>query len=262
MTVHQLNILPAEGTCIDVLHTAARHGLPDLANDVLRVFNLMGAPLQEPHFAALIEAFCRADRVKDAFLTLDVMRSKDIKPASSSTYPIFDVISKDIDTLDASWLIVEEMQKEGKRIDIGVLNVIVQAAAALGDLQRAMGTYKLFPDYDAKPTVDTFNFLLDGCVAKHHRELGNRLLSEMKEAKLKPDSRTYENIILLCLTQATYEDAFFYLEEMKASKHIPPSIIYEALVQKCFSAGDSRYKLALEEMRHCGYEIPRQLRKM
>jgi pentatricopeptide repeat protein len=261
MTVHRLNLTPDEGACIDVLHTAARHGLPELASDVLRILKRMGASWQEPHFAALIEALCRAGRIKDAFLTLDMMKSRDVKPAFTTTSPIFDIISKDVDALDAAWSIIEEIHKEGNLVGAEMLNVVTHAAISLSDLQRALGIYKTYAEYGVKPTVETFNLLLAGCVVVSHRELGDRLLGEMKEAKLRPNSSTYENMILLCLTQDTYEDAFFYLEEMKAGKHIPSSTVYEALVQTCLTAGDSRYKLALEEMKQCGYGTPQQPKK-
>ena len=251
--MRQLNLFPDEGACIEVLHTAARHGLPDLANDVLRVLKLMGATWQEHHFGALVEAYCRAGRMEDAIMTLDVMRSQDIRPLPATASSITAAIGTDVGALDAVLSVVDDLHKQGKRIDVEALNAIVQAAIALGDLQRAVGTYKAFVDYGTKPTVFTFNLLLAGCTAACHRELGDRLMTEMKQAKLKPNMQTYENIILLCLTQETYEDAFFYLEEMKAAKHVPPSTIYQNLAQKCLSVGDSRHKLVLEEMEECGY---------
>lgn len=261
MVVQELNITPDEGVCIDVLHTAARHGLPDLGTDVLRILKLMGATWREHHFAPLIEAFSRAHRLKEAFGTLDIMRSNAIEPLAETTHSIFAAIRHDIDAVDAAWVVLDEMHKEGKGIDVTALNVIVQAAVSLGDLQRAVGTYKAYPDHGVKPNIDTFNLLLSGCIPALHRELGDRLLAEMKEAKVKPDWRTYENLILLCLTQAVYEDAFFYLEEMKAGKHLPTVKIYQSLIQKCVSVGDTRYKLALEEMKECGYEVSRDLQR-
>jgi pentatricopeptide repeat protein len=257
--VQDLNMLPDEGVCIGVLHTAARHGLPELAADVLRVLKLMGASWQEYHFAAVIEAFCNAGQMKDAFSTLKVMRSASIQPLSGTVASIFDTISRDADALDAAWSLIDEMNKDEEPVDVVLLNVIIQAAVVLGDLQRAMGLYKVFADYHAKPTVDTFNLLLSGCVATSHRELGDRILADMKETKVRPDSRTYENIILLCLTQPTYEDAFFYLEEMKAGKHRPTLKVYETLILKCISVGDTRYTLAFEEMTQCGHPISREL---
>src|ERR1700730_3510453 len=94
-----LNLLPDEGVCVDVLHAAGRHGLPELASDVLRVLKIMGASWQ---FAALIDAFCHAGQIKDGFLTLSSVRSADLVPIATSTSSSFDIISKDVYALDSA----------------------------------------------------------------------------------------------------------------------------------------------------------------
>ncbi|KAH7910584.1 hypothetical protein BJ138DRAFT_1173062 [Hygrophoropsis aurantiaca] len=259
--VQDLNFIPDEGLCQEVLHTAGRHGLSDLATDVIRVLKLLGVAWQEHHFAPLIEAFCRNGKLKEAIGTLDVMRRNGILAVAETTDPILQVLQKDLDHVDNAWNTLEELHKEDRIIDPNAINAIIEASISLGDLQRAVGAYKAFPDYGAIPNINTYNILLSGCIAARHRELGDRLLVELKEASLRPDARTYERIIYLCLSQESYEDAFFYLEEMKAQKFVPPPAVYIAIVQKCILAGDSRYTLALDEMKQCGYTVSSSLRR-
>ncbi|KII92256.1 hypothetical protein PLICRDRAFT_154651 [Plicaturopsis crispa FD-325 SS-3] len=261
IVVNDLNVQPDEGLCIEVLHTAARHGLPDLGADVIRVLKLMGAKLQEHHFAPIIEAFCHSDRVKDALATLHIMRSNGIDPVPETTKAILNVIGKNIDTVDATWAMLDALREENRPIDVTALNVIIEAALNLEDIQRAVGTYKVFPDHGVKPNIDTFNLLLGGCVTVAHRELGDRMMKEMKDADLKPNRQTYERLVSLCLTQENYEDAFFYLEEMKAQKFLPTITVYEELVRTCVQAQDSRYKLAVDEMQECGYTVSAELQQ-
>lgn len=257
--VHDLRVTPDEGLCIDILHTAGRHGLPALATDVIRVLNELKVPLQEHHFSPLVEAFCGAGMIKDAFATLSVMGAADAIPIPDTAYPIFQAIQKNIDTLDEACAAVEAMRDAGQAVHVTALNCIIQAAVKQGDLQRAVGAYGSFSSFNAKPDADTFNQLLDGCIAAAARELGDKLLLEMKDAAIKPDLHTYEKLIILCLTQTTYEDAFFYLEELKSLNMTPTLSIYEALVRKCVSMGDTRYKLALEEMHQCGHKVSKPL---
>ena len=257
--VTELGITPDEGLCIEVLHTAGRHGLPDIGTDALRVLKVIGAPWQEHHFAPMIEAFCKADRLQDAFGMLHVMRDSGIVPVTETAYPIFDVIKKDVDAIDGSWGMLDKLRAEGKGVDITAINVIIQAIVVFGDIQRAIGAYKSAPDYGVAPNIDTFHLLLSACISVGHRDLGDHLIGEMKEAGFKPDSRTYERLIILCLTQPTYEDAFFYLEEMKGHKFLPTLGIYEAIIRKCVSVGDTRYTLALDEMKQCGYSVSQAL---
>ncbi|KAF8161013.1 hypothetical protein B0H34DRAFT_795856 [Crassisporium funariophilum] len=255
VAVHQLGIIPNEGICMSVLNNAARHGLPDLATDVLGVLKVAGITWQEYHFAALIEAFCRNNQLKEALVTLHIMRTNKIIPVPGSSTPIVDLIKADVTTLDSAWALIDEIHKADAGVDIDALKVMVKASVSLGDLQRAVGIYKCFSDYNLQPDLATFNLLLDGCIAAQHRQLGDLLLGDMKDLKVKPNHETYEKIILLCLTQEIYEDAFFYLEEMKAATYVPPQSVYEALVQRCRSAGDSRADIALSEMQECGYNV-------
>lgn len=257
--VNKLDIVPDEGVCLAVLNTAARHGLTDLATDVLRVLKSAGVEWEEYHYASIIEAFCRNSQLKEALVTLNLMRNSNISPNSKTTRPILDAISTSIETLDETWQIIEQIQKEHDPVDTAALNVLIQASVQLGDLQRAMGSYKSFDEYFVSPDIETFNILLDGCIAAKHRQLGNVLLDQLKAAELTPNEDTFERMVYLCLTEEKYEDAFFYLEEMKAAGHVPPLRTYAKIIRKCIGADDPRYKMALEEMAEIGYSPPKSL---
>ncbi|EIW83273.1 hypothetical protein CONPUDRAFT_81278 [Coniophora puteana RWD-64-598 SS2] len=259
--VGELSILPDEGLCLSVLHTAGRHGLPDLAADALRVLRALDVSWEEHHFAPVIEAFCRVGKMKEAFGTLSVLRANGVTPVSDTVHPIFEALRADVDRIDDSWTTLDALRTEGKDIDTAALNALVQACVALGDLQRAIGAYQAFGEYGAAPDIETFNALLAGCVSAQHRALGDRLLGELKAAGITPDARTYERIVLLCLTQPQYEDAFFYLEEMKAQKFMPPLSVYDTLIRTCYNAGDTRWQLAFAEMKECGHPVTDGLAK-
>lgn len=259
--VHELNLTPDEGACIAVLHTCARHGLADLATDTIRVLRSIGVEWQEYHFAPLLEAFSSAGKLKEAFGTLHLLRRNGIVPRPETVQPISNLLKNDIDRVDRTWKILDELRDEGHSIDAAAINAIIDASITLGDLQRAIGAYKTFNDYASRQDIETYNLLLRGCIDAKHRELGDKLLLDLKQAGIRPNALTYERIILLCLTQPTYEDAFFYLEEMKAQKFLPPLRVYEAIIRTCVVAGDSRYALALTELGQCGYTLSQDLRR-
>ncbi|KAG9316599.1 hypothetical protein JVU11DRAFT_2653 [Chiua virens] len=236
--------------------TCARHGLSDLALDVMRVLRGIGVDIwYEHHYAPLVEALCKDGKLKEALQTLDSMRKQGINPTRETVRPFAEFLQQDVDHVDGVWQTLDQWLREGNTVDPFILNAIVQASVSLDDLQRAVGAYKSFPDYSCKPNVETFNALLSGCVTAKHRELGNKLLLDLKQAAVKPNDKTYEHIILLCLTQPVYDDAFFYLEEMKTLKFIPSARVYDAIIRVCVAAKDSRYSIALAEMRHCGYAL-------
>ncbi|KAI9510937.1 hypothetical protein F5148DRAFT_975964 [Russula earlei] len=259
---NELKALPDEGCAVEVLHTAGRHGLPELAMDVLRVLKAIGVDLREHHFAPIIEAFSRANRIKEALGAFTMIRRNNIEPSPDIERPIFEAIRVNTDAIDAAWDALEALHSEGETIDIAAVNVVTQASVALGDLKRAFGTYQMCGDLQVKPTLETYHLLLSACIAARHRELGDRLTAEMKEAGIKPDARTYERLIVLCLTGETYEDAFFYLEEMKGENLHPPQSVYEAIIQRCVLEKDERYALAVKEMEEFGYKVSPALEKV
>ena len=258
--VNDLNIVPDEGLCLDVLHTCGRSGMPILAGEVLSLLTNQNIPLVEHHFSPLIEAMCHQSQIKDAFQVIMRMSNAGIAPTTETTYPIFKHIIQDAERLENACNYLEELQQEVEvAFPVAAFNCVIQASIGLGDLQRAIGLYNSLSEFKVKPNVDTYNLLLGGCIATTHRELGDRLLLDMKNAYVHPDARTYERLIVLCLTQTSYEDAFFYLEEMKEQKMIPGYNIYESLIRKCVAMGDTRYKLAVEELLECGYKVSKPL---
>ncbi|PIL35851.1 hypothetical protein GSI_01511 [Ganoderma sinense ZZ0214-1] len=257
--VRELRMIPDEGCCLQVLHTAARHGLSALGLEVIKQLKAMNVVWSEHHFAPVVEAMCHRQELREALILLDFMRENHMKPTLDTARPILEYISKDTNTIDDAWGKLEELREEGQTVDVVALNVVIQAAVALRDLQRAVGTYKAAAQVGVKPDIDTYNLLLEGCISARHRQLGDRLLGEMKDAGIKPDVMTYQRMVLLCLTQTTYEDAFFYLEEMKTLRMVPPLVVYEAIVRKLVSVGDTRYKIALEELKECGYQVSMRL---
>ncbi|KAF9070058.1 hypothetical protein BDP27DRAFT_1221402 [Rhodocollybia butyracea] len=256
--VHELKLNPGEGICMGVLNTAARHGLPELATDVLELLNTSNIPWQEPHFAALIESFCAVGKIKEALAVLDLIPSS---MGTTTTYlPILNHVKKDVDTFDATWALMDDLHKE-RPLTLVSLNIIIQAAVDLGDLQRAVGAFKSFNEYNVKPDRETFHMLLNGTIDAKHKVLGDRILQEMLDAGIVHDGETYRLMIELGLTQEVYEDVFMLLEEMKSSGFVPREDSYKGIVKKCAMNGDPRYGVALEEMAEMGYVVEEEFVK-
>ena len=234
--------------------------MPALASEVLSLLTEQKIPIKEHHFAPLMEAMCHRGQVKDAFLVIMRMDAVGITPTMETTDPIFKYITEDTERLETACNHLEDLQQEVKTpFHVAAFNCVIKASISSGDLQRAIGLYNSFAEFKVKPNVDTYNLLLGGCIATTHRELGDKLLLEMRDAHVLPNARTYERLIVLCLTQTNYEDAFFYLEEMKEQGMIPGLAIYESLIRKCVTMGDTRYKLAVEELKECGHKVDKPL---
>ncbi|KAL5523876.1 hypothetical protein ACEPAG_8049 [Sanghuangporus baumii] len=258
--VNELHIRVDEGLCQLVLDTAARHGLPKLASEAIRELEAIGVDFQEHHFTPMLDAFVKKQLLKEAFCILDLMRSAKVNPTADSAYSILQAVRHDPEAIDDAYTKLEEMHKEGQNIDVIAGNVLIKACGLLNDLQRGVGIYKAMPSLGIQPDAETFETLLKACRAAQHIELGERLFGEMQESGVKPTAKTFEAFISLILTQTDYENAFFYLEEMKGAGHTPSYSVYEEIVKTCVANGDTRSKLAVEELGQMGYKMSARLR--
>lgn len=86
-----------------------RHGLPDLATNVLRIFKLGDIDWQERHFAAVIEVLCQDDKLKGAFIALHVMRSADLESTDNTVSFLLDPMTHDVAALDSTLACINEI---------------------------------------------------------------------------------------------------------------------------------------------------------
>ncbi|CAO3650628.1 unnamed protein product [Cunninghamella blakesleeana] len=255
--VSEHGIRPDEGTCLQVLRVAGLSGDTKLASEVIGQLSNNGYPYKEHYFVPLMEAFLVKDDIKSVFNVLDIMRASGVDPSMKSTIPISLKLSKDIDSIDKAYYLLEDLHKEGKRIDITAFNILVTACGLAKDIGRTVATYREAKNLGITPNVDTFNAVLDACIKTEMKGMGNVVIEELKKAEVKPNVDTFTKMITLACTQKNYEDAFVYLEEMKSYGVIPPESCYVVIARKLAFERDPRFHIALEEMETYGY--PRSL---
>ncbi|KAL1744647.1 hypothetical protein HDZ31DRAFT_38084 [Schizophyllum fasciatum] len=257
--IGEYNLAPSEGLCLEVLTAAARHGQAQFAiSQVLPTLLNINVALSQKHIAPVIEAFGVAGDLTNAFTLLHSIPNFDVEVPLTSLESIATRCLPDIDAIDNAWTVVDKLHLDGK-LSLAALNTIILAAANLSDLQRALGAYKNLPTYGLTPNTATFDILLDACIRAAHRALGDALLADMKAANVPLSRGTHERAVRLCLTQPEYDDAFFFLNAMEAAGHAPSADLYAAIVRRCAAAGDTRYEVALGEMRARKMAVPPEL---
>jgi len=148
--------------CLLILQCVARHGLPDLGNEVLRVLKVIGASWKEHHLTAMIEAFCKANRLKEAFEHFTLAGEQHHTRRRRNTSHI-NIIKQDIDSVDNVWLTLDEMRgKEG--VDITAINVIIQASIFFGTFNVLLHV-QIDSEYGTSQTSTRSILLLSACVA-------------------------------------------------------------------------------------------------
>jgi pentatricopeptide repeat protein len=234
-------INPSDGICINVLNTAARHGDFVLATDVFRVLGNRSVRFEIHHYEALLEAYTEGGDIRSALTVLCVMADAGIEPSDASTRAIYKYLCEQPGSSKQAFEILHLLRKDGRSIPISAINCVLEASAFLGDITQALEYYKRLRDLQPDgPNITTFNVLLRGCTMSRRKDLAMFLVSEMQSLRIRPGALTYDRLILVCVQEDDYEDAFKYLEEMERQGWTPRLGTCKALVMKCAKTCDRR----------------------
>lgn len=243
-----------EGVCTKSLNVCGRLGLPILATDIMTVMGDAGMMIKNHHYTALIESYCVAGDVKNAFLILSIMRKAGVAPTPTTAAAILKFMSKDIDLIDRAFFTLQDLKEGGIAIDVSAFNAVIDACAVRKDVSRAAATFQEHKTLDIKPDIATLNSLVAACIGTYQKDLALSMIKLFREElDVRADAETYTRLISLCLLQDDYEDAFAYLEEMKDEGHQPAPGLYTLIVRRCLSLGDARASIAFDEMKGWGY---------
>lgn len=251
------NIEFPEGLCLKVLSVAAEHAHPALAVSVFDELAKISVAWDERHFLPLIQAYVRAEDIRQAFIVLNIMRERSVTPPTiRSIETLVQAIAVDTKSLDTAYFILEDLAKqEGQKVDLVAFSSLLEACVRLKDASRAVATYQDAAKFGVTPDLETFNILLRAVQQVAHIDLMMTILKDMKAAGLSPNEETFTAVILTCVLQPPpqHEAAFPYLEDMKAHGYIPSSGIYQAFIKKCVFGNDDRVYALLDEMKNMGH---------
>ncbi|KAI6715720.1 hypothetical protein PZA11_001959 [Diplocarpon coronariae] len=246
----------SDGICIAALNTAARYSDPELATSAIRILSSRRSALTTFHYEPLLAAYAGAKEFKTAFRVLVIMTKAGLQTDSSTTRPLFMVLSKSAALSSQAWAELEELVQDNHVIPISAVNVVIEATISSGQLAQAVEMYKSVHEiFKISPNTETFNILLQGAARQERKDLSMFLAGEMQALATKPDHLTYDRLILACLRQDDYEDAFRYLAEMVEIGADHPDGGWwmrggtaKAMVQKCVKQSDERAWELLAEM--------------
>lgn len=242
--------------CLAVLNLAGRNGDPELATSVIHVLSSRRSALSTYHYEALLEAYTNSQDLETALRILTIMYKGGIEPDSSTTRPLYSYLAKSKQLASEAWKILRSMHENGHVIPAGTVNVILESSITHGNIEESMNLYKqLHTICESGPNVETFNVLLRG-LKKGMKDTAMFLAAEMKSLHIMPEQLTYDRLVLVCLTEDDYEDAFRYVDEMRSVGtsrgevwKLRPGTITE-LIKRCTLDGDERaWKLHKELMR-------------
>ncbi|RKF75891.1 Pentatricopeptide repeat-containing protein, chloroplastic [Golovinomyces cichoracearum] len=208
-------LIPSDGLLSAVLNTAARYADPKLATSAASILSKRSS-VEPYHYEALMEAYAKSNDLSSAFRVLFTMEKAGLNPDSSNTRPLYAYLTSNPKLLVQAWEILRKLHSDGHVIHITAVNVILEACIAGLNIELAMIMYKKMNTLSCRPNTATFNHLLQNLskTTDSAKKKAMFLLSEMSSLEIKPDDLTYDRLILICIRERNYEDAFKYLEEM------------------------------------------------
>jgi tetratricopeptide (TPR) repeat protein len=117
-----------------------------------------------------------------------------------------------------AWQVLLDMKSDGHQLPVTAANVVLEALGTLGKVDEAYTYYKRLHEIcPSGPNTETVNTVLQAmqrCLSSQ-KSRAMFLASEMQALKIKPNVLTYDRLIMICLQETDYEDAFRYLAEME-----------------------------------------------
>ena len=171
-------------------------------------------------------------------------------------------LSKAASTVDESYFLLESRKAEGKDVPLSSVNMIIDACALMGDLDRAFATWAELDTLGLQPDAGTFNALLHTCVRTREIASGRRLLSRMTADGVEPNGTTFMHQTSLAIMGRDEAGALRQLDACKEAGETPPGRMYASLVNMC--SRHRKYDKAQEilgMMEADGYTVTRVLRE-
>ena len=221
-------INPASGICSNVLATACANGDTDLATDAFRVLGQRSTLFTADHYEDLLTTYLTASPpdLRAALSVMTIMAGAYVVPTARTAMPLRDHLAKSPSEIESALEMLTGLRKRGRIIPVVAVNSILEAYVIRGDFEAALLVYKRMHMYEEDPTteiphkvlanVETFNILLKGArdTTPVAMQTALFLASESVALGIRPNSVTYDRLILVCVKGERLNLAWQYLQEM------------------------------------------------
>ncbi|KAF2102164.1 hypothetical protein NA57DRAFT_33700 [Rhizodiscina lignyota] len=243
---------PSSGICLNALKIAARHGDPELATDVFRVLGHRHAVFEHEHYELLLAAYMKSGDLESALTVLCVMHDAGTPPDMGTARPIVFYLQADPARREKAFKLMQSLKDE-RVVPPVAMNTLIESALWGKDLPKAIEYYKKFDEIcEVGRDIDTYNTLFRGLRSGKDKAVAMFLVSEMVAFKIKPNTLTYDRLVLVCVRERDFEDAFRYYFEMLAQGHKPRVGTVFALAKKALTTVDVRTPKLIEDLAEYG----------
>jgi pentatricopeptide repeat protein len=205
------------------MNLAARNRDTELAQDVFDFLSRRDTVFEAQHYEMILEAYVNANMPAKGFYVLSAMQQAGVIPNDGTTRRLFSWLKRQqAETVKEMFAELQDIKEKGGPIPVAAVNVLIEAAVWLRDLDLAVDLYKAIPETCVSTAnLATFNILFKLCRQQRRKGLALSLAGEMVSLRIPPDAMTYDRMMLVCFNEEDYEDGVRYYKEMRAKGFEP-----------------------------------------
>jgi pentatricopeptide repeat protein len=132
--------------------------------------------------------------------------------------------------VDDAYYLLESRKAEGYAVPLPAVNVIIEACAEMGDLDRAFATWAELDQLSLQPDTGTYNALLHTCVQAREVASGRRLINRMQLDGVRADATTYAHHCGLLVMSRQGDAALGLLQTCSEAGVTPTPKMYITLI--------------------------------
>lgn len=254
--VEQQQINPSDGTVLNVLNTAARHGDSALATAAIELLSGRQVKLGLHHYEPLLESYVQVGDVENAFRVLCIMTDIGFQLGRSSTRSVFQMLKRSPELADEAVRVLGDLSKDHD-VPVAAINVLLEALTKTPQsMSRTLEIYHSVRDLcKSGPSPLTFEVLLDGCTTS---EDAVSLISQMDLFSIRPTPAILDGLIRCFVHDGSLDVAMLYLDEMSRFPSSSPWASERTLsmvLHRCYRDGDARAFKVLSEAERRGVYI-------
>ncbi|KAL2623603.1 hypothetical protein R1flu_003808 [Riccia fluitans] len=150
--------------------------------------------------------------------------------------------------MDIAESMFERMQQDGLTPGLYEYTALVAGHVRSGNLHKGIATLDGMKAAGIRPSVSTYNVLVDGCLkVPKGFEIANSLLQRMKRDKTSPDRVTFTTMIIVYSRKGHHKEAITLFREMVQQKIYPDILTYNAVLNAYGKLGDVQGMLQVHQ---------------
>eukprot|EP00746_Dinoflagellata_sp_MGD_P001468 gnl/MRDRNA2_/MRDRNA2_102761_c0_seq1.p1 gnl/MRDRNA2_/MRDRNA2_102761_c0~~gnl/MRDRNA2_/MRDRNA2_102761_c0_seq1.p1 ORF type:complete len:1052 (+),score=206.75 gnl/MRDRNA2_/MRDRNA2_102761_c0_seq1:146-3301(+) len=223
-----------------VVEACVRVGKPDLLTTKLAQITKDHHVVSGAHtFGSLIKAYGHARDVDGAWRCWKEMRTRHITPTSITIGCMVEAVVSNGDP-EGGYELIKQIQEDDLCRD--QVNAVIYCSVLKGfahekKMERVWNVWGDMLQNKVKPSITTYNALIDACARNGGMDRVPQLLHEMKDQGLNPNLITYSTLLKGHCLHGDIRTAFAVLDQMCANTDLKPDeIMYNTLLDGCAQA--------------------------